>query len=51
MKKSWKTGLLSLFFLLSVIGFTALAPPQEVQAATFDNAVTFYNTYGSQIVF
>jgi len=51
MKKSWKTGLLSLFFLLSVIGFTALAPPQEAQAATFDNAVTFYNTYGSQIVF
>ncbi|MEG0962013.1 MAG: hypothetical protein RSF88_04005 [Lachnospiraceae bacterium] len=51
MKKSWKTGLLSLFFLLSVIGLTALAPPQEAQAATFDNAVTFYNTYGSQIVF
>ena len=47
MKKSWKTGLLSLFFLLSVIGFTALAPPQEAHAATFDNAVTFYNTYGS----
>ena len=51
MKKSWKTGLLSLFFLLSVIGFTALTPPQEAQAAAFDNAVTFYNTYGSQIVF
>ena len=51
MKKSWKTGLFSLFFLLSVIGFTALAPPQEAHAATFDNAVTFYNSYGSQIVF
>lgn len=51
MKKSWKTGLISLFFFLSAAGLTALAPPQEVKAGSFDNAVTFYNTYGSQIVF
>lgn len=51
MKKSWRTGLFSLFFLLSVIGFATLAPLQEVQAATFDNAVTFYNKYEAQIVF
>ncbi len=51
MKKSWKTGLLGLFFLLSIIGFVALVKPQQAKGATFDNAVTFYNSYGSQIVF
>ena len=50
-KKSWKTGLFSLFFLLSIIGLVVISPPQEAQAAAFDNAVTFYNSYGSQIVF
>lgn len=51
MKKSWKTGLLSLFLFLAIVGLTALTPPQDVKAGSFDNAVTFYNTYGSQIVF
>lgn len=51
MKKSWKTGLLGLFFFLSVMGIFTLVPPQEAQAATFNNAQTFYNTYGSQIVY
>jgi|GEM_PF-1268441 hypothetical protein len=51
MKKSWKTGFLGLFFLLSIIGFVALGKPQQAKGATFDNAVTFYNSYGSQIVF
>ena len=51
MSKSWKTGLISLFFLLSVIGAAVFAPHNEAQAATFDDAVNFYNSYGSQIVF
>ena len=51
MKKLWKTGLISLFFFLSIIGMTAITPPQAVMASSFDNAVTFYNTYGSDIVF
>lgn len=51
MKKSWKTGLLALFFFLSIIGTGVLLPSQEVQAGTFDNAVQFYNNYGADIVF
>ena len=51
MKKSWKTGLLSLFFFLSIIGVAIVVPPQEVRAGNFDNAVDFYNNYGSGIVF
>lgn len=51
MKKSWKTGVLSLFFFLSIIGVAIVVPPQEVRAGNFDNAVDFYNNYGSGIVF
>ena len=51
MKKSWKTGLLSLFFFLSIIGVAIVVPPQEVRAGNFNNAVEFYNNYGSGIVF
>lgn len=51
MKKSWKTGLLSLFFFLSIIGVAIVVPPQEVRAGNFNNAVDFYNNYGSGIVF
>jgi hypothetical protein len=51
MKKSWKTGLLSLFFFLLIIGVAIVVPPQEVRAGNFDNAVDFYNNYGSGIVF
>ncbi|MGO5053986.1 InlB B-repeat-containing protein [Lachnospiraceae bacterium LCP25S3_G4] len=51
MKKSWKTGLLSLFFFLSIIGVAIVVPHQEVRAGNFDNAVDFYNNYGSGIVF
>lgn len=49
--KSWKTGLFSLFFLISIMWGVAFAPAKEVKAATFDNAVTFYHSYRSQIVF
>lgn len=28
-----------------------MPPPQEAMAGSFDNAVTFHNTYGSQVVF
>lgn len=51
MKKSWKTGLLSLFFFLSIIGVAIVVQPQEVRAVNFNNAVEFYNNYGSGIVF
>lgn len=51
MKKSWKAGLLGLFFFLSLTGILLLAPPQKVMAGTFNNAVTFYNKYGGDIVF
>ncbi|SCP98641.1 InlB B-repeat-containing protein [Anaerobium acetethylicum] len=51
MKKLWKTGLFSLFFFLSIVGTSAMAPRQDVMAGNFDNAVTFYNSYGSSIVF
>lgn len=51
MKKSWKTGLCSLFFFLSLFGIGALAPMETASAGNFDNAITYYNKYGSDIVF
>ncbi len=51
MRKSWKAGLFGLFFFLSMVGIFAMAPSQQVMAGTFDNAVQFYNRYGSDIVF
>ena len=51
MKKLWKTGLLSLFFFLSIFEIIAFVNPEEVRADSFDSAETFYNTYGSDIVF
>jgi hypothetical protein len=51
MKKLWETGLLSLFFFLSIIGVAIVVPSQEVRAGKFDNAVDFYNSFGSDIVF
>ncbi|MDR0925349.1 MAG: hypothetical protein LBN31_13480, partial [Hungatella sp.] len=51
MKKSWNAGLLSLFFFLSLTGVLVMTPSQEVLAGSFDNAITFYNKYGGDIVF
>ena len=34
-----------------IIGVAVVVPPQEVKAGKFDNAVDFYNNYGSGIVF
>ncbi|HIG0358605.1 TPA: InlB B-repeat-containing protein [Clostridium sporogenes] len=52
MKKIWRTGLVSLLLFLSILGITVFSSPTKiVMASSFDNAVTFYNNYNSDIVF
>lgn len=52
MKKMWRTGLIGLLLFLSILGITVFSlPTKEVMASSFDNAVTFYNNYDSNIVF
>lgn len=52
MKKMCRTGLVSLLLFLSIFGVTIFSlPAKKVMARSFDNAVTFYNNYDSDIVF
>ncbi len=52
MKKFWRTDLIGLFIFLSIVGVTVLSlPTKTVMASSFDDAVTFYNNYNSDIVF
>lgn len=51
MKKVRKQILFHLFALIAVLGIGLSLAKQEVHAGQFDDAVSFYNTYGSGIVF
>ncbi|AND85526.1 hypothetical protein GTH52_01240 [Clostridium tyrobutyricum] len=52
MKKMWRTGLIGLLLFLSILGITVFSSSTKaVMASSFDNAVTFYNNYNSDIVF
>lgn len=52
MNKMWKTALVGLLLFLSVFGIIVFSSPaKKVMASSFDNAVTFYNNYDSDIVF
>ena len=51
MMKLEKTGLISLFFFLSILGVFLLSPSQKAMAGTYDNAYTYYDKYDDTIVF
>lgn len=51
MKKLWKRSLPGLLALFLILGIGLMADTQKVFAGEFDAAKTFYDTYGSGIVF
>ena len=51
MKKISKKIMIAISGLVLALGIGIFCNTQNVYAGTFDNAQTFYNTYGSQIVF
>lgn len=52
MKKFWRTDFISLFLFLSIVGIAVLSLlTKAVMASSFDDAVTFYNNYNSDIAF
>ena len=51
MRKIRKRIVIAISGLVLALGIGIFCNTQKVYAGTFDNAQTFYNTYGSQIVF